>query len=42
MMRYIKIDDNKIELPYNVTIGYYDKYCSKKVKKNEKVMSMYL
>ena len=42
MMRYINIDNNKIELPYKVSIEYFDKYCSKKIKKNENVMSMYL
>lgn len=42
MMRYIPTDDIKIELPYEITISYYDKYCKKNVITNEKINTMYL
>ena len=40
-MRYIPTDDIKIELPYEITISYYDKYCKKNVITNEKINTMY-
>ena len=44
MMRYVKIDNIDIKLPYRVSIGYYDKYCKKNMNNNldSKIHSMYL
>ena len=44
MMRYIKIDNIVINLPYTVSIRYYDKYCNKNINSiyENKINSMYL
>ena len=43
MMKYIKIDNIEIKLPFNVSISYYDKYCKKNnTMSNDKIHSMYL
>ena len=42
MMRYIKIDNLVIKLPFNANIDYYNKYCKKKMRNTYESMSMYL
>ena len=42
MMKYITIDNIKVEFPFNVSIEYYDKYCKNNNIKNNTVNTMYL
>ncbi len=47
MMRYVKIDNNNIIFPYNVSIEFFNKYCANDIKNNlsiskEKLHSLYL
>jgi len=42
MMKYIIIDNIKVEFPFNVSIEYYDKYCKNNNIKNNTVNTMYL